>query len=76
MSYRKSSYSNDPKWIDAKFNSTCFGCKMPIAKNEQCFYYPLDKTVYCSDCGISQSDEFSSAREDEDFMNSQFPSYG
>lgn len=29
MTYRR--YSNDPKWITARFASQCSGCKAPIA---------------------------------------------
>ena len=70
--YYKSSYSQDPKWIKAKFNSKCHECGETISKNEDVFYYPIGKTVYCSKCGEKHSNEFELARQDEDFINSQF----
>ena len=76
MSYRKSSYSNDPKWIKAKFDSSCKQCNNPIKRNEDIYYFPIGKNVYCHVCGEIHSSLFESERQDEDFMNSQFPSYG
>ncbi|MCP4394564.1 MAG: hypothetical protein GY804_09905 [Alphaproteobacteria bacterium] len=70
--YKKSYYSNDPKWIHTKFATTCNKCGIPIEKNEQVFWFPIDKSVHCEDCGIREFNEFESNRQDEDFMNSQF----
>jgi transcription elongation factor Elf1 len=66
-----SHYKGDPKWIEAKFNSTC-SCGRAIKKGEQIFYYPKGKVAFCSDCGQSRSAEFQSAVQDEDFYNSQY----
>ena len=81
MSYRQSSYSNDPRWITARFNSACANSTTP-ANREPCpntikrggsiLYYPSSKTVYCGECSSEAWAEFESARFDEDQMTSQF----
>lgn len=48
--YRKNYYANDPRWITAKYNSTCF-CGKEIKKGDRCYYYPSGKKVACEDCG-------------------------
>lgn len=66
MSYRK--YRNDPRWLYAKFASQCAGCKEPVNKGDEVFYYPSAKSVYGAKCGCGQDrcGEFEAAAFDED----------
>ena len=58
----------DPKWIKAKFSSSCHGCKRTVKKGDDIFYYPIDRTVLCDapNCGLKASQEFEAAKFDED----------
>lgn len=60
-------YSQDPKWINAKFNSRCHRCQCEIKKGDKLFYYPRCKTVYCDkdDCGKKESASFEASAQDE-----------
>jgi len=49
-------YSNDPKIITARFESTCKETNKTISKGEKCLYYPSDKSVYKLD--TKQHQEF------------------
>ena len=69
--YRKS-YSKDPKWITAKFNSDCSMCGTSINKDDYIFWFPLCKSVFCENCGIKESNDFQASKQDEDLLNSQF----
>jgi hypothetical protein len=64
-------YRNDPRWIEARFKSECKRCKATIKKGEKLFYYPLDKSCYCSkeDCGGKESASFEAAAFDESMMS-------
>lgn len=67
-----SRYSNDPRWITAKFDSVCTrkDCGEIIKKGERCFYYPSARSCYCQkdDCGGQASRDFEAAAHDESFM--------
>ena len=60
-------YSNDPRWITAKFTSKCSKCGQSIQTGESIFYYPLGKKVLCKgdDCSGQASREFDACAFDE-----------
>jgi hypothetical protein len=64
---RTNYYSSDPKWISAKFDSTCACCKKPVKRGNQVFYNPSAKSVSCDaeDCGKQESRDFDAAKFDE-----------
>ena len=50
MSYRSYRYKNTaPRWIEAKFASTC-KCGASIKKGDNVLYYPYEKRVACQEC--------------------------
>lgn len=63
-------YSGDPRWTVARFPSKCKKCGRDIAKGEQIFYYPRNKTVYCNreDCGKQAARDFGGEAADERFL--------
>ena len=68
----RSSYAGDPRWLTARFSSTCGKCDKQMPKGSQIWWYPKNKMAYCESCGESDSRVFDAAVADEDFMNSQF----
>ncbi len=58
-------YKNDPKWIKAKYYCKCSKCQKEILKQSDCFWYPLDKSVFCEHCGKIESDKFEAMAFDE-----------
>ena len=69
-----SRYSSDPYWLTARFNSECHGCKAPVRKGQQAFYYPNGKRIYGMECGcaIFKAADFDSHAFDDATMGSQF----
>ena len=69
MSYTK--YAQDPRWITARFASTCSGrdCSQRIEAGEEAFYYPSGKQLYAVACGHAEenSADFNELAFDEDF---------
>lgn len=67
-------YKNDPRWITAKFNCKCERCGKEIKKGDECFYYPIGRSVYCenSDCGQQESRQFESAAFDESMLTGKW----
>lgn len=65
MYYHKR-YSRDPKWITAKFNSTCNDCAAPISKGANAFYFPATKAIHCAECGEEHSRRFDAEAWDEE----------
>lgn len=63
---RSNYYSNDPKWIIAKFPSTC-QCGASIKRGDSVFYFPSEKLASCAgeNCGKQQSRDFDAAKFDE-----------
>jgi hypothetical protein len=57
----------DPRWITAKFKSTCSTCGGRILAGERIFYYPQSRSVMCNkyDCGGKASREFEAMAADE-----------
>ncbi len=69
---RYNNYSNDPRWIKAKFNSACNTCQKSIKKGEELLYYPIGKKVFCDTCGEKEYNFFISSAQDEFEYNSQY----
>jgi hypothetical protein len=63
-------YSNDPYWLNARFESQCkCGCK--VKRGDRIFYYPNGKTALCAKCGEAAAAEFQGAAMDEAMMTGQ-----
>ena len=63
-------YTQDPRWLNARFTSTCGNekCGNAIKKNDRIFYYPSSRTALCPTCGETASAEFQSAKFDESVL--------
>lgn len=70
----KSSYSGDPHWTTAKFDSVCskVGCGKKIKKGAKIFYYPRTKSVYCEEHGKIAEKDFRSKVEEEDYYGGRY----
>lgn len=61
-------YSNDPRWINAKFDSvTSNGTK--VRKGERVLYYPADKSILAGEEASQAWRDFEAAAHDETFMS-------
>lgn len=69
---RRSSYVGDPRWMTARYSSTCSKCDGSIKKGTQIWWYPKGRIAYCESCGETDARVFDAAVADEDFMNNQF----
>ena len=70
-------YSNDPRMITAKFNSTCSKCGCSIKKGTSIYYWPSDRKEYCLKCGEAPFRQFrSSAADEEVYAGTGNPYYG
>lgn len=59
-------YSNDPRWVEARFPGKCARCGASIAKGARAFFYPSSRSLYCAgDCGDEASADFEAAAFDE-----------
>ena len=66
--YRPKLYSGDPRWIAARFDSSCARCGGRIAKGEMALWYPQAKQVYCKEldpCGPAHHRDFQAAKMDD-----------
>ena len=45
---------NDPRVIQARFESKCAETGKVIKKGEECIYYPLARKVFCVDSKTAQ----------------------
>ena len=61
-------YKNDPRWIAARYDSTCADCGKKVGKGDKILYWPKGKKVYCKDCGEGRYAEFRALADDEDFF--------
>lgn len=61
-------YSNDPRWIQAKFPGVAKNGQA-FKKGDRIFYYPLTKTILVGKDAETASAEFAAAAADEKFMN-------
>jgi hypothetical protein len=62
------SYKGDPKWIRARFNSTC-RCGKQIRAGEDILYWPYNRSLQCHNCGEPAWQRFLSEAADEDVYN-------
>lgn len=67
--YHSKSYSNDPKWLNAKFDGKCSECGEKIKAGEKIFYYPATKTVLKGECAERASADFNALAQDEEIYN-------
>lgn len=63
-------YSNDPRWISAKYAGTDINGRA-FAKGERVFYYPSTRTIVSGAAAEQASREFESAAMDEAFMSGE-----
>ncbi len=61
---------NDPRIITARFGN-CAKCQRNI-KGKNVYYWPIDKKVYCLDCGQSDYEFFLNSKVDEENYNLQY----
>ena len=59
-------YSEDPRWIRAKFGN-CARCEQPL-KGKRAAYFPNGRTVFCEKCGQTEMAAFDAAAFDEAVM--------
>lgn len=70
----KTSYSGDPRWIIARFESKCSKCGKSVKRGEKIFYYPRTKSVFCDSpgCGGNAERDFRNMCEQEDFYGGRY----
>lgn len=62
--------NNDPREMDARFDSVCRGCGKIIHKGDKIIYWPLGKSAYHYDCSEEDFRASMSSIQDEDmFVN-------
>ncbi len=61
-------YRGDPFWTTTRYHGRCFRCGRNVSPGEECFYYPLTKTLLCDGegCGKKASAEFAEAARVEE----------
>jgi len=59
-------YSNDPREITAKFQSSCCKCNLKIKKGTLIYYWPSSRKMYCTSCGEAPYRQFISSAADEE----------
>lgn len=64
-------YQGDPRWISARFPSTC-RCGKRINKGDEILWYPGKKYVLCQTCGSPEWAAFKAAAWDEEQYNLQY----
>ena len=57
---------NDPRKIKARFGK-CAKCGKEV-KGKEVYYFPLQKSVYCLECGQDDYNFFLLSKEDESFL--------
>ncbi len=66
-------YTNDPRKITSKFDSSCTTCGKKIRKGDTFYYWPLTRTAYCLVCGEKDYREFLlNAQDEDDFINMSY----
>lgn len=58
-------YSQDPRWIDARYAGKCSECNAPIKRDERCFYYPNGKKLLSGECAEAAAGDFNACAFDE-----------
>lgn len=59
-------YSNDPRWITAKFTSQCSHCTKEILKGKPAYYFPASRSCHCEECGKESALKFAAQAWDEE----------
>jgi len=75
MRPRHATIARDPYWLNARFDGVCANpsCPNPIKQGDRIFYYPNGRKALCPSCSDAAGREFEAAKQDEAFMQSQFP---
>jgi hypothetical protein len=60
-------YSNDPRWISAKYAGTDLNGRA-FTKGEDVFYYPRTRAILSGEAAKQAAREFECAAQDEAFM--------
>lgn len=71
---RRSYYSKDPRWIKAKYAGVDASGN-PFKRGEEVLYYPATKKFYTGKEADEAWRDFTSAAQDDAWMDSQFPNY-
>lgn len=67
----RSSYKDDPRWIKAKYAG--YDVKgRPFKRGEEILYYPRTKKIFTGKEAEKAWKDFTSTRQDDDWMGSQF----
>ena len=61
-------YNNDPRWIQARYNSTC-SCGHEVFTGQNIYYYPKGHKALCEQCGEQAERDFMAMAQDEDMYN-------
>ena len=66
--------NRDPYWLQARFPSSCTGCRKAIKKGARIFYWPnagqaRGGRAWCSTCALPIAARFQSELEDERAYN-------
>ena len=61
-------YSNDPRWITAKFDSTTKAGEK-VKRGELVLYFPADKSIMTGEAAKQAWRDFEAAAMDEQFMS-------
>jgi hypothetical protein len=64
-------YSNDPRWIKARFEGFCH-CGKAIKRGELILYFPNGRRALCEACGQPAYNRFLGEVQDEAMMNGPF----
>jgi hypothetical protein len=65
-------YSNDPKQLKARFDSSCSKCAAKISKGQEIYYWPSSREVFCLKCGEGPYNEFLASAQDEETYQSWY----
>ncbi len=57
---------NDPRWINVKYFSHCRKCGKELKRYETALYFPIEKHLYCEECGRPAYHEFIAQIMDEE----------
>ena len=68
MSYGRSTYGRDPRWITAKYSGVD-AKGLAFKRGDDVFYFPATRTIYAGLNADEASRRFESERADEDCYN-------
>jgi hypothetical protein len=61
--------SNDPRPLTIRFRITCAKCGKTLKPNDQAYYWPSSRKIFCLDCGNDDFKAFLSSVCDEKVYN-------